>query len=133
MADLVVVQTIKTELVAGFTAAPVKEITGGKLPPDASGFVTLQFPVNNSEKMTLGNLYRDSGAFRVVISVERGHEANLNTGLQWAGQIATLFRDKTFDRIKTSAPTIGRLDDSNEEGNFYVLSVLVPYTFNYRG
>ncbi len=134
MAVLAVITAVESRLVAGFAEAPIIETNGGQEPPaDGSEFVVVQYPVANNEQMTLGRYYREEGAFRVVISAQRGLRENLIKALGWADTIAALFRTQKFDGVESWTPNLARLDDDNDEGNYYVISVVVPYTFKYRG
>jgi hypothetical protein len=53
--------------------------------------------------------------------------------MQWADELADLFRDRNVSGVKFRQPTSPFIDDSNDEGNYYSLSIVVDYTFDYRG
>lgn len=133
MAEPAVVEAVENRLIENFSAATIKGLTGGDIPQDGSAFVTLQFPLSDNQQMVLGRKYQESGAFRIIISTERGLEENLKKGLFWAKQISDVYRTQRFGGVKSWTPSIGRLDDDNDDGNYYVLSVVVPYTFTYNG
>lgn len=53
--------------------------------------------------------------------------------LQRADEFASLYRDQTINSVRCLQPTSPFINDSNDEGNFYSLSVVVPYTYEYEG
>lgn len=133
MAVKAVVDAFEAKLMEGFSAAPILGITGDDAPENASEFVTLQFPVADNKQMPLGRKYQESGACRIVISAARGRREDLAKAMTWADQIAALFRTQRFGGVKSWTPVSSRLDDDADDGNYYVLSVIVPYTFTYNG
>lgn len=134
MTQIAVIEAVEARLRAGFTAAPIKGLNDGDpTPADGSAFVELQFPVSNTRQMVLGRKYQEAGAFRIVISVERGLREHFDKALRWAGEISDLYRTKTFDGVKSWTPNTNRLDDENDDGNYYVLSVIVPYDYSFTG
>lgn len=137
MARASVVEKVEAVLTAEWNGAPVfGENTVGSTPDDGSPFVVVQYPLVRSSQPGLGTigqrLFRDEGAFRVVIHVERG--AGANRGRQWADEIAAIFRGRDLDGVlQTWAPSAPVTDDRNAEGNYYILSFAVPYTHDYAG
>jgi hypothetical protein len=77
MARKAVVDKVEEVLAAGFTAAPIFGENEEREPPtDGSSYVIVQYPYCRSEQISVGapgtNVWRDEGAFRVVLHVERG-------------------------------------------------------------
>lgn len=107
--------------------------TNQKLP--AAPFLTVVYPVVNADQMSIGapgaNIWRETGVFLLVLHVERGKGAAAWLG--WTRELASLFRGKSFDGVQTFAPTSAPLDNDNESGNFYQLSVAVPYQYDLIG
>ncbi|WP_185982983.1 phage tail terminator-like protein [Aureimonas mangrovi] len=137
MAQKEVINAIEARLASGWAGADVYGINGtdGDTPEDGTAFVVLQYPYSTARQLTFGapgfNVWREEGAVRFVIHVERGSGAA--QGLNWAAEIAAIFRGKEFDGVQTFAPTSPVVDDANEDGNYYALSFAVPYQFDIVG
>ena len=130
MASKAVHDAVKARLTENWTACPVfgpNERTD--TPDDASAFIDLEFPVAVSGQITIGapgaNLYREDGVFRLIIAAQRG--AGVDQGLAWADELAALFRGKEFDGVQTFAPNPPVIDDSNDNGNYFTLSIACQY------
>jgi hypothetical protein len=136
MAHHSVVQAVEARLAAGFTACPIfVENDASETPADGSAFGVLQFPYSRSEQASIGdpggNWYREEGGFRIVLAVERG--AGTLIGRQWLEEVASLFRGKSFDGVRTYAPGSASTDDNSEDGVFFRLSIAIPYDFHITG
>lgn len=136
MARQAVIDAVESVLAADWTLAPVfGENTEGRTPDDGSPFLVVQYPFNTSRQLTFGapgaNRWRDEGAFRIVLHIERGSGTAL--GRQWADQLADLFRGRDLNVIQTFAPTAPVTDDRNSAATYYVLSISVPYWHDYLG
>lgn len=136
MAHSTVVAAVEARLDELWSRCPVlDENSLGETPHDGSPFLMLQFPFSTSERVSFGdpgnNVYRESGAFRLVLQTERGSGAV--TGRQWADELADMFRGKHFGGVETFAPSSASSDDTNENGNYYTLAVAVPYRFDFLG
>jgi hypothetical protein len=135
MADRHVIQAVTTRL-QGFSTVPVR-LPNTAFPPDnePSSFLDLQFPVAISEQMSIGapgaNVWRESGAFRFVLSIER------TTGADTAGEVfeelRDMFRGVVFDGVVTGAPTSPITNDDSDEGAYFTMSMSVPYTYDQIG
>ena len=116
-------------------AAIFGENVEGLTPEDGTPFVVIQYPFVTSRQISMGapgsNVWRDDGAFRVVIHVERGSGTKM--GREWADEIAALFRGKDLGVIQTWAPTAPVTNDRNAEATYFVLSFSVPYSHDYFG
>lgn len=106
------------------------------LPPsDGSPFIEIQYPVANAQQKSIGspgaNVWREDGAIRFVVSIQRG--SGVEQGMGWCDEIAVLFRGKQFSGVNTWAPSSPVLDNSNDSGNYWLLSFAVPYYFDIIG
>lgn len=100
----------------------------GDIPPDASMFGEIQFPVGNVQQMDLAaRRYREEGAIRVIVNWQRG--LDIKGGLKLAGLLAAMFRSKKFDGVQTWVPSVPVVDDRNDNGVYFPVSFSVPYHF----
>lgn len=136
MAHADVVAAVHSRLAASWSRCPVLadvNLAAGEVP--APPFLTMLFPLANSEQMSVGapgaNIWREEGVFQIVLKIQRG--TGLAGWLQWGDELAALFRGKNFDGIQTFAPTTATFDDDNEDGQYFELSVAVPYQFDLIG
>lgn len=109
--------------------------TRGQPPADGTPFLTIQYPLANSEQKSIGapgnNVWRETGAIRFVLSIQRG--TGVKQGMGWCDEIAALFRGKQFSSVNTWAPSSPVLDNSNATGNYWLLSFACPYYFDFLG
>ncbi len=103
---------------------------GAEVPQDGSAYLEVQYPYSETVQVTLGRVYRESGGVALFVNFERGGGA-ANAHIL-ADQLATLFRDRRFGGIQTFSPTSPVVDDRNEEGLYYSLSIAVPYEYVFR-
>ncbi|QRE77347.1 phage tail terminator-like protein [Methylobacterium aquaticum] len=101
-----------------------------EVPQDGSAYLEIQYPYSETVQATLGRVYRESGGFAIFVNFERGGGAEKASIL--ADQLATLFRDRRFGGIQTFSPSSPVIDDRNEEGLYYSLSIAVPYEYVFR-
>lgn len=99
-------------------------------PSDASSFVAYEFPLHvPSEQVTIGspgtNRVREHGALQVTIAAQRG--GGVDAGLAIADQIALLFRNFQSGNMRFFLPSPPIFDDRNQDGNYYRMSLSVPY------
>ena len=128
-----VVDAVEARLAAEGTGCPVFGINlQGDTPEDGSEFVQVSYPVATGSQISIGspgsNVYREEGTFRLAVHAQRG--TGVAEGLAKADQLAAMFRGKILDgagNIRTYAPSSPAIDDRNEEGMYYTLSVSVPY------
>lgn len=132
MARQSVIDAVTARLKANFTLCPIlDQDTASQPPADGSPFMTLQFPVANEEQITIGapgnNVWRESGAFRLVISVRNGDP--LSQANTWLDQARALFRGKQFAGVTTFAPSPSVEADQQFVigGGRVELSSAVPY------
>ena len=92
-------------------------------------FVILQYPVVNGIKPVLGRTYFEEGAARFVLNVRRTTE--MDAALALADNIASIFRDRKFYDIETFTPSGAIVNDTTNDGNWFSLSVIVPYRYQF--
>ncbi len=133
MARQAVINAVEGRLKEEWSASPINGMVhkDERLDESAS-FLTVQYPVANTTRLSVGDrLYREEGGIRLVLQMNRQEDPVLM--MKWADDLADLFRDQTFDGVRCLQPTSPFIDDSNDEGNFYALSIVVPYTHDYQG
>lgn len=131
MAHKAVVDAVAAYLAAQWTLCPVLGLNGqGEPPPDGAPYLMVQYPVATVARLALGTpCYREEGGIRFVLHLPRGE--GLERVLAWADTLAALFRYQTFDGVETQAPTPPFLDDGNDNGLYFVASVVAPYAFTF--
>ena len=92
-------------------------------------FIVIQYPVVNGSKPTLGRHYFEEGAARFVLNVRR--TAEMETALGIADEIASIFRDRKFHGLETFTPSPPIINDTSNDGNWFSLSVIVPYRYQF--
>ena len=99
--------------------------------PDTSlsAFVVLQYPVVNGSKPALQRRYFEEGAARFVLNVHRRIEMDAALGL--ADNLAAIFRDRKFYDIETFTPSPPIVNEVSNDGNWFSLSVIVPYRYQF--
>ena len=132
----IVVEAVEARLAAGWDRCPVVgPNTKGDTPVNGDPYVQVSYPVANGRQLTVGapgsNIYREEGAFRLEINARRGK--GVADGLAWADELARLFRGKEFGGIQTFAPSSPAIDDRNDAGNYFKLSLSVPYQADILG
>lgn len=130
MASLAVVNAVKARVNASWTRATLIDINlQGYAPPDGSAFLVIQYPVSSNNQISIGTpgaqLWRESGMIRLVLNIRRG--VGIAEGMGWMDELIALFRGAKFSGVNTWAPSAPTLDDSNDLGNYWVLSSVVPY------
>jgi hypothetical protein len=131
MASRHVEEAVEQYLTANWAQSVViVENAQGEAPQDGSPFLRLQFPLSNTNRWPVNQrYYREEGAFRIVIAVERG--SGTQKIREWGETLAALFRDREFNGIETQVPSEPFTDDLSDEGNYFVGSMIVPYTYNF--
>lgn len=133
MASKAVMDAIAARLAASWTATPVDTLNSvGDPPADGSPFLTVQYPIASEEQITVGapgnNVFRESGVIRFVLSIQRG--LGVDQGMSMVDMLRVLFRGKQFDGVTTWGASPPVLDDRNDSGNYWTLSLVVPYYFD---
>ena len=123
MAHPGVEQAFRDRLTANFDRCPLVPDGDPNAGSNGGAFLVLQFPFSTSAQTTIGapdeNVYREEGGARFVLSVPRRFQA--------------IADGKEFDGVRTWAPTSPFSDDTNDTGSFYVLTVVVPYSWDLIG
>lgn len=137
MASVAVQAAVDARVTTYWTATPVtaRNDRAADTPLDASAFLSVQFPLSDAGQVSVGSpgaqLFRESGAIRFVLTIPRG-----DGDTYWRTQLEALlahFRATKFAGVQTFAPTNPTDDDRGGEGNFYLLTAVVPYTADTLG
>ncbi|TMQ24154.1 MAG: hypothetical protein E6J90_08850 [Deltaproteobacteria bacterium] len=102
-----------------------------ELPPDSGPFLAVQFPVSNEDILELGTkpqLHREEGVVRLVLVT--GVNQGTDVALTWLDELRAIFRQQQFDGVITYAPSPPIEADDNDTGNYYRLSVAIPYQYD---
>ncbi|GIQ73190.1 hypothetical protein [Bradyrhizobium sp. RD5-C2] len=131
MARQAVIDAVKARLGDVFNGCPVlDQDAAAQGLADGSMYLVLQFPVANERQITIGapgaNVWREEGAFRLVLSVRTGDPLAPATML--IDQARAIFRGKQFSGVTTYAPSPAVQGDPQFVGGTRVeLSSAVPY------
>jgi hypothetical protein len=100
-------------------------------PPDVDAFLVQQFPVVLGTHPVLGRRFWEDGVYRLVLSVRRG--IGTAQGFVWTDELRTLFNNFKFPngQLETFTPDGPILDDNNEEGDWVIYSLIIPYRYQY--
>ena len=96
---------------------------------DLDAYVVIQYPVVNGSKPTIGRHYFEDGAARIVLEARRTGE--MEDVLSTADEIASIFRDRKFHGIETFTPDPPTVNDASNDGNWFSLSVIIPYRYQF--
>jgi hypothetical protein len=107
----------------------IPAITVGQPSNTDDAFIVIQYPVVNGSKPVLGRHYFEEGAARLVLNVRRS--AEMETALGLADDIAGMFRDYKFHGIETFTPSPPIINEVSNDGNWFSLSVIVPYRYQF--
>jgi hypothetical protein len=108
----------------------IPAIVSGEPPKNGiDAFVIVQYPVVNGSKPVIGRHYLEDGAARVVLNVRRTLE--MADALGMADTIAGIFRDLKFHGIQSFTPSPPIINDAGNDGNWFSLSVIVPYRYQF--
>ncbi|MCW6509821.1 phage tail terminator-like protein [Lichenifustis flavocetrariae] len=134
MASQAVFDAVMARLEANWDQTPITDANGGGcVPARNTPFLSVEFPIANEEQLTVGsprhNVFREEGAFRIVLSVPIGHR--LTPFNAWVDALRSVFRGQTFAGVTTwgAAPSITNARSVN--GAYYELSFSVPYRFDF--
>ena len=128
MASLHVVDTTEAHLRAEWTHPEAHIFTPNErrdLTDLVSPFLVLQFQTAGHRRMNHDMTFLEEGTVRIVIAVPAGHGARQL--LIWGEEIALMFRERTIDGVEYGTPDSPILEDDNDDGAYYLASVLVPY------
>jgi hypothetical protein len=127
---------VNARLAAGWSTTTINLYNiDGDTPPDGSPFVQVDYPVVNEEQITIGapgnNVFREDGAIRVRLAYPRG--SGIREAYQWVDTLRGLLRAAQFSGVNTWAAGGPALDDSADNGNYVILSFIVPYYYDLTG
>ena len=125
-----VADAVDARLAANWIATPIVAYDEQAEPPPADAFVVVQFPVVNSSRPVLGRLFWEEGAIRLVLSVRR--DVGIDQGRVWSDTLAHIFRAVKFDGVQTFEPDGPNVDDSLDNGNWLIFSIIIPYRFEFE-
>lgn len=110
---------------------PIKKINDNEeLPMEGGPFVMFQFPVSRTTRISLGERhYEEIGTLRIVLSVPRGR--GLDVVSTQGDQLASLFRDVEYGGVRFRVPESPIMDDTNDEGSYFVAIIIVPYSYQF--
>lgn len=122
-----------TKLTASWTASAVIGLAGVITPPpDADAFLVVQYPVVNANKPVLNGRYFENGAARLVLNVRSN--IMMTDGLGWADTLASLFREyRPGNGFETFVPSAPIINNTNDNGEWSELAVIVPYRYQFAG
>jgi hypothetical protein len=107
----------------------ISAIVSGQPSNTDDAFIVIQYPVVNGSKPTIGRHYFEEGAARFVLNVRRTAEMDAALGI--ADDLASIFRDRNFHGIETFTPSPPIINDTSNDGNWFSLSVIVPYRYQF--
>lgn len=110
---------------------PVRGLNlGGETPADGSAFIEITYPVTIEQQRTTGvpgsNLWLETGTIRIIVNQRR--TVGLDQASAWMDELRALFRGQMLNNdvecLEVSGPSI---NDSNDLGNYWQMSVVVSY------
>lgn len=137
MAQAAVVTAVEAYLTTSFNSIPVRypNDVDAEAPPDASHFIEVQFPLANNRHVGMAQVgnrtFREEGIIRIILMATRG--SGLNAALATCDLLMAYFLAKQFGGVTTRTPNAPVTDDGNDNGNYWVLSIAVPYFYDYLG
>jgi hypothetical protein len=104
----------------------------GETPADGSAFLTIQYPIGSEEHIGMAGVgnrtFRESGAIRLVLSVPRG--SGLDQAQTWCEVLRDAIRAQQVGHLRTGSPSPPFQNDSNDQGQYYVLSIVCEYDYD---
>jgi len=131
MPSAAVEAAFQARLAANWSQTPIISEGPHDPPASANAFLVVQYPVQSATKPVLQRVYFEEGAARLVLNVRTG--IGLPYALGLADSLAALFRTATFDGVETFAPSAPIINDQNDDGNWFEVAVIVPYSYQFNG
>lgn len=101
-------------------------------PENVNAFLVVQYPIVNGDKPVIGRRYFENGAARLVLNVKAG--IGMADSLAMADTLAALFRDVDLATgVETFTPSGAIVNNVNDDINWFSLSVIVPYRYQFNG
>lgn len=135
MSLLEISTAIEDRLAALWNKCPVRGLNAPNRSTSPAGepYLQVEYPASLTRQISIGapgaNTYRTEGGFVLVLAVERG--TGLKAWLAWTRELVGLFRSQTFDGLRCFEPAEPSIDGSNASGEWFELSVAVPYEFDF--
>jgi hypothetical protein len=107
----------------------IPAIVSGQPDNSHTAFLVVQYPVVNGTKPVISRHYFEEGAARLVLNVRRSVE--MADALGMADDLASIFRDRRFHGIESFTPSPPIVNDTSNDGNWFSLSVIVPYRYQF--
>ncbi len=130
MAHKQVEEAVEAKLATDWSHCPVITENGkATAPKDGSDYLVLQFPAADARRMAVNKrLYREEGAFRLVLHVRAG--SGLARLRDLTEELAALFSDRKFAGVTSLVPA-PPYSSERPDGAYFWASIAVPYTFNF--
>lgn len=94
-------------------------------------FFVIQYPVVNGEKPSLERHYCEEGAARIVGNFRRRVETEDAYAVM--DLVASLYRDRKFGSgLETFTPSGPIVNDTSDDANWFSLSVIAPYRYQFE-
>ena len=125
---------VESYLATNWSATAVLSVNqDAQTPADGSPFLVTQYPVANEQHIGMAAVgqrsFRESGVIRLVLSAPRGQ--GRAQALIWCDQLRALFRAKVIGSgVTCRMPSPPNENNANDVGNYYVLSIAIPYYFD---
>jgi len=105
--------------------------TQGGAPADGSPHIEVTYPVAKETQLTFGapgaNQWKEEGAFRIIVNEQRAIGTERARG--WLKELAILFRGQFFSGVQCFAVSPPLMNDGNDLGNYWQMSIAVEYWF----
>lgn len=104
--------------------------TTGEAPGDGSPYLLVQYPASNNGMRDIGEYQpAEEGGVRFVLHMYPGE--GIQRPSEWGREIGDIFRSVRSGGLKFGAPSSPFFDDSNDEGSYFLCTVVAPYTFDF--
>jgi hypothetical protein len=119
------------QALVGWVNTPILDPNSETEDAEIRTFLEPQVIVSRTTRLSVSDrVYREVGYVRLVLGCERG--IGLSRPVAWADDLASRFHDRKIGDVKFEPVTRPRFDENNDNGTYFILTVLVPYTFDYR-
>lgn len=130
MAQLALLAAVDTGL-SGWTNTPIVTLNTETADDPLATFLEPQFVLTRTERLSVSDrYYREEGYVRFVLGCERG--IGLVRPTQWASDLMQRFNDTTLNGVIFKVARSPQIDQNSDTGSYFIVTVLVPYTYDYR-
>jgi len=98
--------------------------------PEDDAFVVIQFPLVTGEQPVLQRHFVEEGAARLVLNVRREAYEEV-AAYEVADDLARIYRLQKFAGVETFTPSSPIVNDTSDDGNWFSLSVIVRYRYQF--